>query len=80
MNTIEPITTPTINPTRLLYEVDDDELEERSTTATEDERTDSPPTVVADEKPALKAVEVLVDVPVLEVTEPVKTEEPVVTA
>ena len=78
MNTMEPITTPTIKPT-LLYEVDD-ELEERSTTATEDERTDSPPTVVADEKPALKAVEVLVDVPVLEVTEPVKTEEPVVTA
>ena len=78
MNKMEPITTPTIKPT-LLYEVDD-ELEERSTTATEDERTDSPPTVVADEKPALKAVEVLVDVPVLEVTEPVKTEEPVVTA
>ena len=80
MNTMEPITTPTINPTRLLYEVDDDELEERSTTATEDERTDSPPTVVADEKPALKAIEVLADVPVLEVTEPVKTEEPEVTA
>ena len=78
MNTMEPITTPTIKPT-LLYEVDD-ELEERSTTATEDERTDSPPTVVADEKPALKAVEVLADVPVLEVTEPVKTEEPEVTA
>ena len=63
MNTMEPITTPTIKPT-LLYEVDD-ELEERSTTATEDERTDSPPTVVADEKPALKAIEVLADVPVL---------------